>query len=116
MSEFNPVIIVPHYNHLAQFERYLPDLLSPGVPLLVVDDGSDRVQVQGLQTLANTHGFHLQCRPQNEGKGAAMVAGFRFASESGFSHALQLDADGQHDTHDIMTFLDASHARPETMI
>ena len=34
---------------------------------------------------------------RNQGKGAAVLAGFGRAAERGFSHALQVDADGQHD-------------------
>ncbi|MCW1889979.1 hypothetical protein OK016_13955 [Vibrio chagasii] len=34
---------------------------------------------------------------QNQGKGGAVKAGIKKAHELGFSHAIQIDADGQHD-------------------
>ncbi len=35
--------------------------------------------------------------PVNGGKGAAVMAGLRAARKAGYTHALQIDADGQHD-------------------
>ncbi len=113
---FRPVLLVPHYNHVDQFERFLPALDAQDVPLLVVDDGSDPDQRARLQDLAKDHGFELLLRPDNRGKGDAMLAGFERAAELGHSHALQVDADGQHDPADISRFLSCAEARPGTLI
>lgn len=116
MSAFRPVILVPHYNHAAQFVDYLPALLETGTPLLVVDDGSDRATVRQLDALAQAEGFELVRRDENGGKGEAMLTGFAAAEDRGYTHALQVDADGQHDPEDIPRFLACARARPDTLI
>jgi glycosyltransferase involved in cell wall biosynthesis len=113
---FRPVLLVPHYNHVNQFEPFLPALMASGTPILVVDDGSDAEQRARLGELAAEHGFELLMRPENRGKGDAMLAGFKRAAELGYSHALQVDADGQHDPGDIPRFLDCAEARPDTLV
>ncbi len=116
MSDFRPVLLVPHYNHVEAFARYLPDLLGVGVPVLVVDDGSDPGQRERLETLAVEQDFDLLCRPRNAGKGDAVMAGLEYAAHQGYTHALQIDADGQHETADIPRFLAVARERPRTMI
>ena len=54
--------------------------------------------------------------PVNGGKGAAVIAGLREALALGFTHALQVDADGQHDLRDVPKFLAAARAEPEAVI
>jgi glycosyltransferase involved in cell wall biosynthesis len=54
--------------------------------------------------------------PVNGGKGAAVIAGLRRALALGYTHALQVDADGQHDLHDVPRFLAAARAEPEAVI
>ena len=55
-------------------------------------------------------------RERNGGKGAAVKTGLRAAQELGFSHALQIDADGQHDTADIPKFLARAAERPQAAV
>ena len=54
--------------------------------------------------------------PVNGGKGAAVMAGLRAARRAGYTHALQIDADGQHDAADVPRFLDAARAEPHAVI
>ncbi len=73
------------------------------LPVLVVDDGSG----DDTATVARTAGAEvLELRP-NQGKGAALRAGFRFALERGYDGTVTLDGDGQHDPEEIPLFLDA---------
>jgi glycosyltransferase involved in cell wall biosynthesis len=58
----------------------------------------------------------LIVRPNNGGKGAAMITGFTAAIRQGYSHAIQIDADGQHEASDIAKFLRLSSLHPEAMI
>jgi len=44
------------------------------------------------------------------------MTGARRAAESGYSHVLQIDADGQHRAADIPRFLSEAAARPEALI
>ncbi len=116
MSAFRPVLLIPHFEHLRQLRDSLPGLLNAGVPVLVVDDGSSRETAGQLAGEAQSAGFELLALPVNQGKGAAVMAGFAHAAGRGFTHALQMDADGQHEPADIPRFLDAATTRPDTMI
>ncbi|MBL7199412.1 MAG: glycosyltransferase family 2 protein [Anaerolineae bacterium] len=73
------------------------------LPVCVVDDGStDRTAV-----LARDAGATVLRQVANQGKGAALRAGFRYAVDKGYDAVLTLDGDEQHDPADIPTFLEA---------
>ena len=55
-------------------------------------------------------------REHNGGKGAAVKSGLRKASELGYSHALQVDADGQHTLEDIPKLLAKSEGEPRALV
>jgi glycosyltransferase involved in cell wall biosynthesis len=73
------------------------------LPVLVVDDGS----TDGTAAAAEAAGATVLVQQPNEGKGAALRAGFRWALDGGFDAVLTLDADGQHDPAEIPAFLAA---------
>ena len=52
----------------------------------------------------------------NGGKGAALVRGFRALVEHGFTHAVTVDADGQHLASEIPALLAASAAAPDAIV
>ncbi len=52
----------------------------------------------------------------NSGKGGAVKAGMRFLLDQGFSHALQVDADGQHNISDLPIFIQAAEKEQESLI
>jgi glycosyltransferase involved in cell wall biosynthesis len=52
----------------------------------------------------------------NQGKGAAIQTGFRAAISAGYSHALQVDADGQHQLSDIARFIALAQSNPTALI
>src|SRR6185503_5928060 len=83
------------------------------LPVVVVDDGSDAATARVLDSLA---GIYLVRLARNSGKGAAVMRGLREAARLGFTHALQLDADGQHDLGDVPRFLERGRARPEALV
>lgn len=99
-------VIVPHFNHVEQFGKMLPQLLSAGLPIIVVDDASAQASFEDLQQLLQTQpeGTILLRHTNNLGKGAAVITGLQAALEAGYSHALQVDADGQHDISRIGEF------------
>jgi glycosyltransferase involved in cell wall biosynthesis len=114
----NICIVVPHYDHLEQFGRFLPSLADVGLPLVVVDDASPAVAVDALDALLGdlTVDTTLVRHDINRGKGGAVMTGLRAARDAGFTHALQVDADGQHDCADIESFINAATERPGTVI
>lgn len=111
-------IVVPHYDHLEQFRRFLPGLAEVGLPIVVVDDASSATVFADLaQLLGNCDAETLLVRhSENRGKGGAVKSALRTARDAGFTHALQVDADGQHDVADADTFLQAAAAQPDAVI
>jgi glycosyltransferase involved in cell wall biosynthesis len=89
-----------------------------GLSCIMVNDGSSAECRQVLDGLAAREGswvglVHLE---QNQGKGGAVMAGLREAAARGFSHAIQIDADGQHHAPDLPRFLDAAKNNPDAVI
>ncbi len=114
---FSPCVLIPCYNHGAMMPRVLARLQPFGLPCIVVDDGSDSSTRQQLERLAaETANLTLIRLPQNAGKGAAVIRGLQAAVQAGFSHAVQVDADGQHAIEDIPQLLALAQAHPEALI
>lgn len=114
---FSPCVLIPCYNHGTMMPRVLARLQPFGLPCIVVDDGSDSSTRQQLERLAaETANLTLIRLPQNAGKGAAVIRGLQAAAQSGFSHAVQVDADGQHAIEDIPQLLALAQAHPEALI
>ena len=117
MSDFNLCLVVPHYNHLDAFKAFLPRLIELKLPCIVVDDGSAApTKIELTALLDSVDGFQLLQHAENGGKGAAMVSGAQLARHQGFSHMLQIDADGQHNTDDVAEFVRYSKAHPTTIV
>ncbi len=113
----NACLLVPHYNHLAQFREFLPALEATGLPLIVVDDGSTAVQRTGLrELLAQRPAASLIEMPANVGKGCAVIQGMHGALAQGFTHAVQIDADGQHDCRSVPAMLEMSQQYPTAIV
>ncbi|WP_417360351.1 MULTISPECIES: glycosyltransferase family 2 protein [Gammaproteobacteria] len=114
---FRPCLVVPVYNHGPAARRTLPRLVETGLPLVVVDDGSAPEHGAVLDELATRYSaITLVRHDQNQGKGGAVITGLRTALNMGFSHGLQVDADGQHAFDDIPRFLAKAQTAPAALI
>lgn len=111
-----PCAVIPVYNHEAAVPAVVADLRAAGLPCVLVDDASSPACAAVLEQLASQDEVFLVRLPVNQGKGGAVMAGLREASRLGFSHALQVDADGQHDLSDISRFLEQSREHPQALI
>lgn len=112
-----PCILVPHYNHDRQIRPVIAALGQLGFPVLVIDDGSAAESFKSLRDfVANLPWVYLHREPQNRGKGAAVMCGLRIAAARGYSHAVQIDADGQHCIGDIPALLELARERPESLV
>jgi predicted LPLAT superfamily acyltransferase len=105
------------FNPGPALERTLAALLRHQLPLFVQDDGSDAATRAALLRLAAAEPLVRLARWEvNRGKGAAVVAALGRAQAEGFSHGLQVDADGQHEAEAIGPFLALGAAHPEAVI
>ncbi|MEX3021762.1 glycosyltransferase [Kluyvera sp. STS39-E] len=114
---FAPCVVIPCYNHGAMMAGVLARLQPFGLPCIVVDDGSDDSTAQTLSRLAaQTPNLTLIRLAQNAGKGAAVIRGLHAAAQAGFSHAVQVDADGQHAIEDLPKLLAKAKQYPNALI
>jgi len=111
------LVLIPSYNTGATVYATVRAARAQWCPVWVVVDGSTDGTAQGLLALAaQDGGLRVWLLPHNQGKGAAVLHGLREAAAAGFTHALTMDADGQHPAELIPTFMQASLSRPETMV
>lgn len=115
---FKPVAVIPCYNHPRTIGLMVDAVRACGLHVVVVDDGCEPGCAQVLDELAARQGsgMTLVRLAVNQGKGGAMMAGLRQALALGFSHALQIDADGQHDVGDIAKFVAVAAQHPAAVI
>ncbi|MCB0334794.1 MAG: glycosyltransferase family 2 protein [Bdellovibrionales bacterium] len=109
-------ILIPIFNHGSTIESVVDSLQGFSLPLIIVDDGSDRSTTQVLEKLEQRYDrLRVIYRAANGGKGAAMRDAFAAAFEQGFVHAIQVDADGQHDVQSIPKFLQVA-TKPRVIV
>ena len=115
---FKPCIVIPHYNHPRSVATVLSGLKPCGVDCYLVDDASDAANQPLLDEIVSRERdwVRLFRLPHNRGKGAAVMLGCDAAYEAGYTHALQIDADGQHCTADAPRLIAAAQQRPHALI
>jgi len=118
MNDFRPCIVIPYFNHPHTIEATLAGLKALQVHCWVADDGSDPAGAQAAASAVRSHRewVTLLRSEQNEGKGAAVLRACRAAQQQGFTHALQVDADGQHTLADAPMFIALSRGSPQAVI
>lgn len=113
----NPCLLIPIFDHKDEIAAVVESLAPARLPCLIVDDGSNSATRSVLADLAKQMPWvEIHRRPHNGGRGAALKTGYREALVRGYSHALQLDADGQHDARDVPVFLAAMHEAPDALV
>ena len=109
--------IIPSRNHTAVIGEIVRELRGHGLHVFIVDDGSDEPHRTVLAALrAPDAGVTVYRLAVNRGKGAAVMKGVELATAAGFTHALQIDADGQHDLAQVPALLALGEAHPEALI
>lgn len=108
--------IVPTYNNPLTIERVVERILEAGLEVVLIDDGSAEAGAAAARKAAEQPKVHFLRRERNGGKGAAVQDGFTYARKLGFTHGLQVDADGQHDLDDIPLFVETSRTHPDALI
>ncbi|MEM6550601.1 MAG: glycosyltransferase family 2 protein [Planctomycetota bacterium] len=118
-TAIRPVIVVPTYQNGSTVCTIARAVLDAGWACIVVDDGSTDGTDQTLAQLRADDpdaSLHLEKHPANRGKAAALMTGFDRARALGYSHAITLDADGQHDPQQIGLLWDAAVRYPGDLI
>jgi glycosyltransferase involved in cell wall biosynthesis len=108
--------IVPTYDNPRTVRSVAEGLRSRDLDVIIIDDGSgpdceqacQQLQADGLATVVRL--------ANNSGKGAACKVGFTKARELGFTHVLQVDADGQHDQDQAPVFVATAKQNPTALI
>ncbi len=102
-------IIIPAHNHTDTLRKLLGKLGS-ALPIIIVDDGSvPPVKIDFPEC-------DILRIERNSGKASALKLGFKRALERGFSHALTMDADGQHSPELVRDFLEAASSAPNSIV
>ena len=109
-------ILIPYYNHPDAIGPVVEHLLPYNLNIIIVDDGSGAQSKQSLFPLIQPPRVTLVTRMVNGGKGAAVITGMREALKQGYTHALQVDADGQHDLSKIPELIKLSEQYPGRII
>ncbi|MFZ9036081.1 MAG: glycosyltransferase family 2 protein [Francisellaceae bacterium] len=110
-------IIIPNYNHGDKLEVLFDALMRFDLPCILIDDGSDSATKRAIDRACDRYDFiDLITLSENRGKGAAMIVGFHRAQAQGWSHAVQVDADMQHEIADIGRLLQESRNHPRSLI
>lgn len=113
---FRIAALVPTFNDAGTIARVVESLARHVADVWVVDDGGGPEARAELERLAAAGAITLVTRPRNGGKGAAVRDGLEALARAGFSHALQIDADGQHDVDDVPRFLAVARRHPEALV
>jgi glycosyltransferase involved in cell wall biosynthesis len=116
-AEVKVCAIVPVYRHEKTSRRVVESLVNLNVPVILIDDGNApegrEILVQIAKDFADVELVTHKC---NRGKGAAMRSGMEAAVAAGFTHALQVDADGQHDMEAVPFFINEVREHPDDLI
>jgi hypothetical protein len=115
------LLVIPSYNSGVQLLATVQSALARWSPVWVVLDGStDGSDLELQRYTATTPELQDRLRvivqSVNQGKGAAVLNALDSARAAGFTHALVMDADGQHPAGLIPQFMSASMANPDAMI
>jgi len=109
-------IVIPTYDNPRTIAAVVDKARAVLHDVIVVDDGSGPEGRAACEAVAASGAAHVHHRQRNGGKGAAVKSGFEVARNLGFTHVLQVDADGQHDLSYCQQFLEASKGQPDALI
>ena len=111
-------VVIPSYNSGCLLQPTVDSVLSLGLRVLLVTDGSTDGSDEFLSAPQyQSHPLlHVIRFAENQGKGAAAIAGMQTALEHDFTHAVLFDSDGQHAVSDIPEMIRISNEHPDRMV
>lgn len=102
------LVIMPTYNEAGNINHAVEELFlhNENVHLLIVDDDSPDGTGKLADELALTNSrVKVMHRKDKQGLGAAYIAGFNYAFETGYDFVVEMDADGSHRAVDLPKLL-----------
>jgi glycosyltransferase involved in cell wall biosynthesis len=99
MTGERTLAIVPAHNEEGAIGGVIDEIraFDGTFDVVVVDDGS----TDATATVAAAHGAAVVSLPFNVGIGSAVQTGFKYALARGYTRAVRLDGDGQHDPSEL---------------
>lgn len=94
-------IIIPTYNEAKNIKELIEQIRGQDLEVIVVDDGSK----DDTSLIAKDSGATVLTNQKNEGKGASLIAGFKYALNNDYDAVITMDGDGQHLPQDIPYFM-----------
>jgi polyprenyl-phospho-N-acetylgalactosaminyl synthase len=116
VTQFRIAALIPTFDNPRTIRTVVEEVRRHLKDVLVVDDGSGPEGRGVCEALAAEGLVQLVRRERNGGKGAAVKTGLSELQARGFSHAFQVDADGQHAIADMPRFLAAAESHPNALI
>lgn len=96
------LIIIPAYNEEDCIGGFLEQLEVPEITsiadILVIDDGS----TDGTDMILRSKNISSIKQVYHMGYGAALMTGYKYAIRHNYQYVIQIDADGQHDSCNIL--------------
>ena len=117
-SPIRAAALIPCYNNARTISDVLERTLAVIPDVLVVDDGCTDGSSEAIEKATESWGTRIRSlrHSTNLGKGRALRDGLGQLAAAGFSHAIALDADGQHYPEDIPVLLEAARRFPDAII
>ena len=111
------LVLIPCYNPGSNVVNVVLTAREQWSPVWVVVDGSTDGSTALLQELASQHtGIEVFVQATNGGKGSAVFLGISEGLKRGYTHALTMDADGQHPADLIPEFMARSMAELKSLV
>ena len=106
-------VLLPTFNNAGTISSVMDGILLYTNDLIVVNDGStdDTAKLLAAYPTVKILGYE-----KNRGKGYALRQGFKAARAAGFTHAISIDADGQHYPNDLPLFFEAMQMHPQALV
>ena len=100
-------LLIPAYNEEKYIGQVIKNCASYHLDMIIIDDGSSDGTAEEVKKIrpSNNYRLILLQHHKNNGKGAALDTGFKYALKKNYQGVITLDADAQHDTKEIKKFL-----------
>lgn len=116
-NPFKVCVVIPHFEHHRQIDKVLERVIRFSESVVIVDDGSSEPVQRIVEDIISRYPTATLLRhASNQGKGVAVQTAMRYAIDHGYTHAIQIDADGQHCIEDLPRLINLMQISPRAII